>query len=663
MESGNVVEYIDRQKIMCAVVLEVKKPKLRLLTENNREVKLSSNRLLHHCENRLDLGMGRDRVVTALKEMAVRRENLIAKINIKELWEILNTEREWIDLPTMTDFCFPDGRTCDHQSAVLRAFFKDRLYFKFDLDRFFPHTENRVKMIAAQLKEEARKNRIIEQGGRWLKTVLKEKHPLTDGPPTPETIDYIDILKTVYLFGKESRDYALCKALLARADIHTEEMIFQILVKLEVWDEDENVDLHRYEIPTDFPKAVIKETNGASAGVPTDFSGRTDLSDLPLMTIDGQSTQDFDDALSLEKTPDHIRLGIHIADVGHFVKKGDAVDQEALVRGSSIYMPDQKISMIPEQLAEGLCSLKAKQLRPAISLMATLDSNAEVVGTELFPSIIRVKHQLTYYDVDLTADENPDILLLRRLAHKLHEKRLAQGAVHISLPDVTIWIDANGEPTVKKMDRESPGRFLISEMMILANRLMAEILVKHNIPAVYRSQPGPRERLYKNNEGTLFQNWMQRKHLSRFILAHEPDHHSGLGLDAYVTATSPIRKYFDLATQRQLRAALDLEKPYTAEEIDQMIQSLEVPMSRVARIQYKRNRYWLLKYLEKMVGRKEEAIVLCRRRNNYAVLLTAYMIECNLPLSSGIDLKPEDLVQVTIQHVNARKDVISIYLG
>jgi exoribonuclease-2 len=156
---------------------------------------------------------------------------------------------------------------------------------------------------------------------------------------------------------------------------------------------------------------------------------------------------------------------------------------------------------------------------------------------------------------------------------------------------------------------------------------------------------------------------MQRRFLSRFVLDHKSGKHSGLGLDAYVTATSPIRKYFDLITQRQIRAVLGLEQPYNSEEIDQLIQMLQLPMSYVSRIQFGRQRYWLLKYLEQYVGHKEEAIVLGKRRNNYQILLTEYMIECDLPFSSGLELKPEDLIQVTIQNVNARKELLQVAIG
>jgi exoribonuclease-2 len=226
-----------------------------------------------------------------------------------------------------------------------------------------------------------------------------------------------------------------------------------------------------------------------------------------------------------------------------------------------------------------------------------------------------------------------------------------------------VWLADDRAITVNRINRESPGRMLVSELMIMANWLMAKYLAENKTPAVFRSQPAARERLYKGDGGTLYQNWMQRRFLSRFVLGSNPEKHSGLGLEAYVTATSPIRRYFDLVAQRQIRAVLGLEQPYTSGEIDRIIQLLELPMGNVARTQLGRHRYWLLKYLEQHIGRKEEAIVLNKRRNDYQILLSAYMTECDLPISRGFELKPEDLIQVTIQNVSARKDLFQVAIG
>ena len=660
MEPGNIVEYIDRQKITCAVVLDIKKMRLRLLTESNREVNLSANRLSHKGDLRLDLTMGRDKLVSALKETASKRKSLISHINIQELWEVLYTEQEWIDLSTMTQFCFPNNPTFDHEAAVIRAFFDDKQYFKFNPDKFFPNTEEQVEKIVAQTREAERKKKIIEAGSAWLKNVVDNNHQT----PPPGELDIADILSSYYLLEKESPYHDLAKAILEKTGYRSSSIIFKALVKVGYWDVNENLDLKRLEIPVTFPEPVI-----ASANEKTEFysslsmqEDRKDLTDLPLMTIDGQSTLDFDDALSIQYENGHYLIGIHIADVGYFIKRGEPVDLEATTRASSIYLPDLKIPMIPPDLAEGICSLKAGKNRPAISIMTRINPSGQILDYEMIPSIINVKHQLTYYDVNLVADENKNIQVLYDVAKKFQQQRLDQGAIQITLPEINTWIDESGNLNLAKTNRESPGRLLVAELMIMANWLMAKFLAKHGLAAVYRSQTEPRDRLYQNNNGTLFQNWMQRKLLSRFMLSPEPEHHSGLGLDVYVTASSPIRKYFDLVTQRQIRAALGLEPPYSQEEIRHLIQILEQPMGSVFRLQYQRQRYWLLKYLEGKIGDREEAIIIAKRKSNHIILLTNYMIECALPASVGIDLKPEDLVQVTIQHVDARNDVLTVFL-
>jgi exoribonuclease II len=295
--------------------------------------------------------------------------------------------------------------------------------------------------------------------------------------------------------------------------------------------------------------------------------------------------------------------------------------------------------------------------------MANLKPSAEIIDYEIVPSLIRVRHQMTYYDANTASDDRREIALLCDLARKFRQKRIDSGAVHISLPDINIWIDENGGISVNRINRESPGRMMVSEIMIMANWLMAKFLAKNNTPGIFRTQPGPKDRLYRGEEGTLFQNYMQRRLLSRFILGSKPERHSGLGLDCYVTATSPIRKYYDLVTQRQIRAIHGLDTPYLPEEIDNIIRLLDEPMSNVSSLQSKRSRYWLLKYLESKTGCKEEAIVLGKKRNCYQILISEYMIECELPSSGGFELKPEDLIQVTIMHVNARKDVLSVFMG
>jgi exoribonuclease-2 len=668
METGHIVEYIDREKIMCAVILEVKEKRLRVLNQNNREVNLSANRLSHKCKERLNLTHGRNKTVEALKNVAYRREELIARVDIKELWEVLNSEQEWIDLATMTEFCFPKGPSQDHESAVIRAFFSNRSYFKFNTDRFFPYTPEQVDQIAAQKKEAERRSRLVSKGIEWPKTLNKNEHrPIASHTDDEEKL--IDIFKSIYLYGKDSPSHRLGKEIISGAGFSEPADLFPVLVKIGVWSEDENTDLKALDIPDKFSVEVITAANEILESAQSNpiqippSPPRLDFTKLSLMTVDGQSTLDYDDAISLAKYDEFYLLGVHIVDVGHRVKRDSALDHEALNRCSSIYMPDQRIPMLPASLAEDLCSLKAGQIRPAISTMVKLSPALDIVSFDVVPTLVKVDQQLTYYDVNLLANENQNFLILKDVATKFRSFRLDSGAVQINLPEIHVWVGESGEVSVNRINRESPGRMMISELMIMANWLMARYLKDQNVPAIYRSQPAAKERLYQGNSDSLYQNIMQRRLLNRFVLGHAPEDHSGLGLNAYTTATSPIRKYCDLVTQRQIRSIFGLETAYSTDEIDNIIHQLELPMSQVSRLQQRRLRYWVLKHLEKRIGEKEEAIVLNKRRRGYQVLIPEYMLECEIPFTSGLDLKPEDLVQVVIQRVHARKDVLNVFVG
>ncbi|MDP3286240.1 MAG: exoribonuclease II, partial [Desulfobacterales bacterium] len=259
MESGNIVEYIDSQKIMCAVVLEVKNQRLKLLTETDREVNLSLHRLSHKCKMNLNLSMGRNRIVDALREISDRRKSLINSINIKALWEALNSEQEWIDLPAMTRFCFPGNPNGDHESAVVRAFFNNRMYFKFDYDRFFPNSQEVVGQIDAREKEIAKKNRLIAEGSRWVRETISK--PFMPGVLDDKSSEFAGILKSLYMLGKESSHYAVGNAILEKAGIDPGEGLFRLFVRLGIFDENENIDLYRLGIPASFPEPVLNRVS------------------------------------------------------------------------------------------------------------------------------------------------------------------------------------------------------------------------------------------------------------------------------------------------------------------------------------------------------------------------------------------------------------------
>jgi len=659
MINGNIVEYIDQQKIICAVILQGKNGKLRLLNESNREVNFSENRLSHISSSCFETVIPRDSIVTQLKQLAQNRKKLSETIDIQEIWELIHEEGVDIDLATMTVFCFDPPLTEDHEAAVIRAFFNDKLYFKFNKMMFTPNTPEQVEARKRQLREAEKKELQTQQGGAWINDILNNKN----GSSTLVDPAIINILKSYYLFSNDSHTAMVAKNIIKKSCLNSPEQLFNVFVKAGIWDQNENINLLALQIPTVFSHDVLEQEKKLSTS-PISFLDdplRKDLTGVPLITIDGQSTLDFDDAISLENTDTGYTLGIHIIDVDAYIKCSDPIDLAARDRASSIYMPDDKLPMIPPNLSENLCSLKEEQLRPGISTIIKLSRFFEIQDYQIVPSIIKVHKQMSYAEANLLNGKNDPITTLYKIATQLREKRIKAGAIQITLPEVNVWLEENQEIGYSKIDRENPSRMLISEMMIFANSLMAEFLSNNNMPAVFRSQAQPKQRLFKGVETSLILNFMQRKQLSRAVIGTEPEMHSGLGVKAYVTATSPIRRYHDLLTQRQIKALFGYDKGYTKTELEDILQSISMAVANTGRIQAARKRYWIIKYLESKKGAAFEALVLDCHRDNYNVLIKEFMLETKLP-PSGIKLKIGDVVQVTIQHADARRDQLSLFV-
>ena len=214
-------------------------------------------------------------------------------------------------------------------------------------------------------------------------------------------------------------------------------------MRTRFWDSDENLLLHKFHVPRHFPTDVLAE---AAARVHDDAwrSGpRVDLTHLHAVTIDDEHTVETDDGLSLEKTESGWRVGIHIADPAEFVPIGSILDREALHRGTSVYLPDLKIPMLPPELGTQVCSLTCDVERPALSMLADLDEAGNLVGSQIVESIIRVRERLTYDQVDrwLESGEREDLRTLHELATRRSQLRLQAGALFIPFPSVELYVD------------------------------------------------------------------------------------------------------------------------------------------------------------------------------------------------------------------------------
>ena len=208
---------------------------------------------------------------------------------------------------------------------------------------------------------------------------------------------------------------------------------------------------------------------------------------------------------------------------------------------------------------------------------------------------------------------------------------------------------------------KNPSEIIISELMILTNWLCATFLHERDIPLVYRNQLEPRETVEGAGKDDLFLNYRQRRLLSRMILSTIPESHSSLGLKPYSTFTSPIRRYLDLIAQRQLRSAiLEDRKPYSEEELKQIIVETEMNQTKINLVQEQRRTYWLFKYLEGKVGESFAALVVRTLLHRCELLITDYLLETSIPSSPADSLSPGTTITVKLEQVDPRRGVIRV---
>ena len=349
--------------------------------------------------------------------------------------------------------------------------------------------------------------------------------------------------------------------------------------------------IRKYDLPTEFPKKVIEETNRIPTSVETRMiDGRKDLRDKFIVTIDPDDARDFDDAIDVEKIDNDggWRLGVHIADVSAYVTPGSALDREARQRGNSVYLPDRVIPMLPERLSNGVCSLNPDVDRLTHSVFIEFDKNGRAKNSSFAKAVIRSAKRLTYKQAYAILKAEPNGELSERLhtawdlASLLRKKRFEHGSLDLDFPEVKVYVDPNGKPVRLERVENDESHQLIEEFMLAVNEAVARELRQRSIPTIYRvhEDPDP-EKLGEYREfilsfGYKVGDLSQRKEVQRFLAsirgkpeeqalkigllkslkraryAAQPLGHYGLAKANYLHFTSPIRRYADLVVHRTL---------------------------------------------------------------------------------------------------------------
>lgn len=656
MNQGKIVEYIDQGRFICAICLQDKRNRLHLLTSSNREVRLSPNRALLISSSSIETLSPRAELLSKLRHVEELRNRLQEKVQVKELWELVREEKEGFGHKDLTQLCFGEIVTDDHISALVRAMFEDRLYFKMKDSRFLPNSEVRVDQIVKQREEDALREAQLKQGSAWLREVFQNKMP--QEPPCKDAI--IKLLVELALYGREAPNFKYGKELLLRAEITDIQLAKNLLINIGVWEEDENRDLHRLDIRTSFNEKQLNESDKL-AKIEIGEAGREDLRNLDAFTIDGPLTRDFDDALSLEIANDSILIGIHIADVAEVISPDSILNQEASKRGSSLYLLRHQVPMLPPNLSQDTLSLKQGLDRPSISLISRFDKEGNLLDYRFVTSLIRVKRQLTYDQVEELYKKENLLAQMHRISQLMRQKRINQGALILSLPEVVFEIHSDSSLSLKMVEQETAPRTIVAELMILYNWLSARFCRDNNIPILYRTQEEPGERLLIDEAGYHYFVFKQRRKLNPLMIDTEPRPHSNLGLDVYINVSSPIRRYFDLVGQRQIKNfLLNKFSVYNKEELENIRTTVGPVLKDLERMKRNRIRYWTQKYLAQHIGEKFSALILDTMKKKYRILLTDFLLVAEMKRTNDLNFSGGERIMVRVKKSDPWNDLLSL---
>jgi ribonuclease R len=446
---------------------------------------------------------------------------------------------------------------------------------------------------------------------------------------------------------------------------------------------------HKFGLPTAFTPAALREAEAIPQYIlDEEYAGREDFRDELIVTIDGETAQDFDDAVSLKKLPSgSFMLGVHIADVSHYVRESSSIDSEAYARGTSVYFPDRAIPMLPAKLSSGICSLKPGVDRLVLSALMEIDAKGKIISKRFVEGVMRSRERMTYSSVakilverdpnerQRYADLVPLFETMEELCLILSKNRYRRGAVDFDLPEAEIQFDEEGKViSILPAERNIAHR-IIEEFMLLANECVAARLTVSGGPALYRvhEEPDPakvdefaafahnlgyrlekRDGKYRPKDFQRFVQQMEGKAEQRFLIylmlrsfmqAHYSESnlgHFGLATDEYTHFTSPIRRYPDLMVHRLLKAyvAREFSEEWRAKTLECMpeIASHASSRERIAdEAEREIEKIKKAQFMAGKIGEEFEAIVFSATRQGFFVELLDHYVEGFVPLDTLID--------------------------
>jgi exoribonuclease II len=641
---GQIIEFLDVDQLKPGYVRKQERDRLQVIDPRGRHLSMNGDRVVV-----VHAPSGESEFPGMVRGIMERVQSRQSEVDVELLWQSLGgVQREF--LPTELAEIFFSESSPEAASAIFRALSEDTLFFKRNGIQFVPKTEAQVS--TEQIKRQRQRER---EDAHAKMTALMTR--LIRNGKQPVTADLDPVLDRIHnwLRNKTGDEAATILEQIVGPN-RARDVAYDILLSAGRIDPENDRFLVSAGIDERFPSVVISAGAALAPYVHTD--ARLDYRNTPALTIDDEDTLEVDDAITLRRENDEFVVGIHIADVSGFVGKGDVLDAEASKRSSTIYLPTKSVRMFPEPLSIDLGSLREDADRPAMTMEVRFDPAFNRLGYRLAMSTVRVHRRLTYDDADqLIQQGHEDLNALHQIALHLQRERADHGAITMRRPELKLRV-RDGRVHIKKLDPNAPSRILVSEMMILMNRLAADFASIHTLPIIFRTQE-PRDVQTVDEtpaiEALAFERL--RRTFKRSRLSLTPGLHSGLGVTAYTQVSSPIRRYSDLITQRQFAAKLqDRPVQHNREELQKIMATAESAEAEVRSLEERSSHYWLIQYLaQQPPGDPLSAMILDRKGT---VELQDYYLRARIADSGSASIG--DVVPVAIEHSDPLKGEIRL---
>lgn len=530
---------------------------------------------------------------------------------VKTAWELLQGESTSLaELAELAYGSFTPASAWSVWQLVVEA-----LYFGGTMDQITVHDPQQVteELEARQAKaaEAAAWSAFLERmaAGRYL----------------PEDERYLaEVAEVAYGQREESR------VLAALGQAESPENAHAVLLKLGYWDGTVNPYPARSGLVCSAPTETIGE-------LPEE--ARRDLTHLAAIAIDDAGSHDPDDALSIEGD----RLWVHIADVAALVEPDSPADLEARGRATNLYLPEGTVTMLPAA-ATAVLGLGLNEVSPALSFGLDLDAGGRITDVEIVPSWIRVE-RMTYEEADERLEESP-LARLDQMARAFEERRLQGGAISIDLPEVKVWVE-DGLVHVRPLPK-SRSRDIVRDAMLMTGEAAGHYAQRHQIPIPFTGQELPAEDLPPAR--TLSEMFALRRTMRASQASTTPAAHAGLGMEIYVQATSPLRRYLDLVVHQQLRAHLRGQPLLDSQQVMERVGAAEAVTGSARWAERRSNTHWTLLFLQQNPDWRGEGVVVDKRGKRSVVLVPQLALESQLYLRRDVSL--DGKIQLVVDDVD-----------